>query len=335
MTRLADVAARAGVSVAVVSRVLAEDPNLRVRPETRARVVKVARELQYVPNHAGRALRLARTLALALIVPNIANPVFSEMIRGVEDEAEKNGYSVLLGRSEWFTEHENALQRLFGEGRVDGLLFQRADETDDDSLAHILDGRRATILLNTRHPRLRGSVTFDDAAAAEVATRHLIELGHRRIGHLGGPLTSDNAKRRARGFRKAMRDAGLVCPSSSVVHIGYGPEAGAAGLPALMAAHRPTAIVVANVNAAVGVLTAARASGLRVPDDLSVVALHDAWLSAHTDPALTTVATPLYEVGRHGVQLLIDRLAGGAARDVVVDDPQPTLVIRESTAPPK
>lgn len=335
MTTLADVATRAGVSVAVVSRVLAADPKLRIRPDTRARVMTAAQELQYVPNHAGRALRLARARALAFVVPDIANPVFSDMIRGVEDEAERNGYSVLLGRAEWFSEHAGALQRLLGEGRVDGFLFQRADGTDDAALARILDGRQATILLNTAHPDLRGSVTFDEVAASQLATRHLISLGHQRIAHLGGLPTSDTAERRLRGFKLAMRAAGLSCPPASIVRAGYRPESGSEGLFTLIANYRPTAVFVANVNAAVGALTAARAAGVHVPGDLSIVALHDTWLAAHTQPPLTTVTAPLYEVGREGVRLLIERLEGNEPRDVVVDTPPSTLVVRGSTAPPR
>lgn len=335
MTTLFDVAARAGVSVSIVSRVLSDDPEVRVRPETRERILAASRELDYTPNHAGRALRLAKSGALALVVPDVTNPVFADMVRAVEDEAQHNGYSVLLARSEWFTENSGGLRRLIGEGRVDGFLFQRADETTDAGLMRLLGAGIPTILLNTRSPGSRGSVTFDGVAAAMMATRHLVELGHRRIAHLGGPEGSDTSDRRLQGFRLCMTEAGLPVPPDAVTRSGYRPESGAAGIRHLLAAReRPTAVFVANVNAAIGAMTAAIQSGLRVPEDLSIVALHDLWFAEHTTPPLTTVKSPLEAVGRAGVRLLLERLSSRSVDDVTVTDPPPRLIVRASTAPP-
>jgi LacI family transcriptional regulator len=338
MPTLSDVARRAGVSVSVVSRIMNSDPQLRVRPETRERVLRIAEQMHYTANFAGRALRLSRSGALALIVPDVNNAIFAELMRGVEDEADAVNYIVLLGRAERIQPGDDMLRRLIGEGRVDGALLQRRDDLDDPALRQLMEHDVPVVLVNSAAPRLstrHNSVTVDDTAGAELATRHLIELGHRRIGMLSGVPTSDTARRREKGFRQSLHDAGLRQRTEWIRRLGYTAASGRTALAEVMTAdRRPTALLVANVNAAIGALAAARELGVDVPGELSIVSYHDDWVAEHTWPPLTAVRMPLYEMGRAAVKALLHQLSGGTPTELVVSDPAPVLTIRSSTAPP-
>ena len=332
---LADVARRAEVSVSVVSRELNGDPALRARPETRRRIHVAAKALGYTPSHAARALRLSKAFAIALIVPDLTNPIYSQLIRGIEDAADELGYQVLMGRTERIQPGTDFMKRLVGEGRVDGFLVQRRDETDYHEFAHLIEGTAPVVLINSRGSR-RGSVVLDDAAGARRATEHLLELGHRDIALIGGDVHSHTGRARERGYVEAINAAGMRRRSAWVLHSGYIPEAGRLAVHQLCTTtgRRPTGIVASNVNAAMGVLLGAREIGLKVPDQLSVVAIHDSWFTDYASPSLTTVRMPMYQLGQEAVRLLHLRLMGERPIDLMVGDPVPVLVKRDSSAPP-
>lgn len=335
MVTLSDVANRAGVSVSAVSRVLTDAPSTRVSEATRQRIQDAARELGYRPNYAARALKFARTNAIGLIVPDLTNAIFTELMRGVEDEARERDYMVLLARAEGMTGGEDLIPWLIGEGRVDGVLVQVGDNMRDEDLAALLEGQLPVVFLNSIHPNGMGSVLLEDDLGIRIAVEHLLGLGHVRIAFAGGVARSDSAQRREAGFRAAMADAGVAVDEALVTREGFEPDAGRAAMRRLSAAvHPPTAVVAANINAAYGVLLEARAQGLRVPGDLSVVAMHDAWTADSTWPPLTTVRMPLYELGRAAMSGIVERLAAGSAPDLTVRDPAPVLIVRESTAAP-
>jgi LacI family transcriptional regulator len=335
MVTLNEIAQRAGVSVSVVSRLLNGDPLVRTRDETRERVLRIAKELNYTANYAGRALRLARSKALALVVPDVSSPLFADLFAGAEDAAGAGEYTLLLGRSDRIIAGSDTLRRLVGEGRVDGFVLQRADDLSDRALEHLVASDARVVLITSRIPHRRGSVILDDVAGAKVATEHLLSLGHTRIGIIGGVPTSDVAQRREEGYRLALHGAGLRRREAWIRREGYAPDVAARAMVSLMASRpRPTAVFVANVNGAIGALTAARTIGIDVPRELSVIAYHDQWLAAHTWPPLTTVKMPYYEVGVQAVESLTNQLGGGHAQDIVVRDPPPRLVRRASTAPP-
>lgn len=334
MAKLSDVAARAGVSVSAVSRVLSGDPAARLSEATRERVRKAAAEVGYHPNFAGRALKLARTDVIALVVPDVTNSLFTELTRGVEDEAVARGCLMLLARSEDMQPGGTMFDRLLGEGRVDGIVLQPRDGADPETLAATIGERAPLVTIHQRIPGA-GSVIVPDALAARGATEHLLALGHRRIGFAGGLAASPTAQRRASGFLEAMSGAGDGVDLSLVTWHGYSEANGRTALSELLARPKPpSAVVAANVNAAVGVLAQAREEGLAVPDDLSVIAVHDAWTAEHTWPPLTCVRMPLYELGRTAVGALTEVIAGRAIAHTVVDDPGPVLVERASTAAP-
>lgn len=335
MATLHDVAKRAGVSVSAVSRVLSNSPSARVSEPTRLRIHDAAQTLGYRPNYAGRALKLARSSVLALIVPDVTNAIFSELMDGVEEAALENDYVMLLGRSEKMQPGGGTIERLIGEGRVDAILIQPGDGVPIslDSLENI---KAPVVLLNSVDGNLPGAVTLPDAEATRMATDHLLSLGHRRIALAGGLAASATAVRREEGFRDAMRQAGITVIEERVTRFGYTPEAGVEALRTLWALeHRPTAVVFANVNAAIGALRLARQSGVSIPGELSVIAIHDSWTAETAFPSLTTVRMPLRELGRTAVESAVRRLRHDpeANLPLVVDTP-PAIVARESVAPP-
>ncbi|WP_146779047.1 LacI family DNA-binding transcriptional regulator [Actinomadura craniellae] len=327
---LADVARRAGVDKAVVSRVVNNDPLLNIRPETRARVLAAIKELDYRPNAAARSLRTTRTGTVGLFIPDFANPVYAEIITGAETAAAARDCVLMVGSSTAGGSARGYLD-LLGPGRVDGLLLAGGAITDEEQ-AVLADRGLPWLFVNRRGGGGR-HVVLADGLAARIAVEHLVELGHRRIAHVGGPADADTAQRRRDGYAAALRAGGLAEDPRLIVQGDYEPDGGA------RAAHRlldgpepPTAVFVANVTAAIGVLSALQAHGLSVPDQVSVVAVHDLPLAAHLVPPLTTVRMPLQALGARAVELLLSAPADQPVEEVVRDPIE--LVVRHSTAPP-
>ncbi|WP_051898797.1 LacI family DNA-binding transcriptional regulator [Sciscionella sediminilitoris] len=325
---LADVARRAGVSVGLVSRILNGDGTLRTRAETREQVLAAARELNYVPHGAARALRLARAGAIGLVVHDVSNPIHAEIIEGAQEALASSGQVLLLANARELADGGRAFDRLVGEGRIDGLLWQGGGFDFDTALAARASRTLPTLLVNSRPLAEVGSVRLQDERAAECAVEHLRELGHERIGFLGGRPGSDLSERRKAGYRTAM---GTV-DEAFVVEQEWDATAGYAAMGELLArGTRPTAVLAANIVLGTGALAAAREWGIRVPEEMSVVTIHDAWSAAHAWPPLTTVRLPLREMGRRAVELVLDE---PGRPELVLTDPPPELLVRASTAPP-
>lgn len=334
MTRLSDVAARARVSVSAASRVLSNASDTRVSDETRTRILKAARDLAYRPNSAGRALRSARTQVVALIVPDLMNAIFLELVRGAEDAAIREGYLVLMGRIEDVGPGNERLHKLLGEGRVDAVLLQPPDEPVVGTTLDGFEEKMPVIEMNSTSAATPGSVTLPDEAAARLAARHLIELGHTRLGYVGGLPQSHTNVRRRRGFVDELSQSGLALNPAWESNHGYTAEDGKRAAAGLLTLHdRPTGLVVANVNAAIGLLAEARRLGVSIPDDLSVVTIHDSWTAENSWPPLTAVKMPWYDLGRRAFEEAFRRLDGQEPRSIVVTDPPPDLIVRESTGP--
>lgn len=332
MATLQDVADAAGVSRSVASRVLTGDEHARVSDETRERVRTAATSLQYVPSHRARALRFKRAGAVGLIVPDVTNAVFADMLGGVQDRAGEADMSVLLGQVDPPPSGRRHLRELVAAGRIDGVLLQRREDMDDEALAEALGDDVPVVLINSRLPGRSGSAVLDDAEGARTATGHLIGLGHERIAHVAGVQHHDTALRRHQGYLEAMAEAGLTVRDEWVERAGWEAPAGEQAVGRLLeASRRPTGLVVSSVNAAVGAVSALGRAGVRVPADMSVVTLLDTWVSRTWNPSLTSVQLPLHELGRAACGALLDHLSGSPLRDLVVTDPRPRLVVREST----
>ena len=331
---LADVAERAGVSPSLVSRVLSGADKLRVRDDTRQRVLAAADELRYVPHHLARNLRASRAGALGYVVHDVSNPIYAEIIRGAQKAMNTAGSVLLLVDAETVAD-EKALQQLAGGGRVDGLLWQMAGGAELDSLVRVAARYVPVVLVNSRGESDISAVHLDDAAAARLAVGHLLELGHERIGYIGGLPGSDVSDRRRSAYRAILTEAGLRPRPGWAVAGGWDPESGHRATAELLRV-RPavTAVLVANAVVATGAVNAVTEAGLRVPEDLSIVAVHDLWFAERLTPPLTVVRLPLAEMGKRAVELLLTDQPGDAAVSEEIVEPAPELVVRGSTAPP-
>lgn len=327
---IGDVAALAGVDRAVVSRLINADPRLRIRDSTRQRVIDAIDELGYQPNAAARSLRTSRTRTLALLVPDYANPAYGEIIRGAERAAAAVGSSLLTASLETAEDSFERYAQRIGHGRVDGLLLASGsvDGTPEEEIARL---GVPWLFVNRTGPGRRRYVVLDDERATEVAVQHLLDLGHRHLGFISGPSRSDSAERRRLAFIAAMRAAGL--DADVIAHADYTAEGGAHGMQEILDREdRPSAVLVANVASAVGALHTARRKGVRVPGDLSVMAIHDVTIAAFLDPPLTTIRMSLDGLGARAVELLLEREPGAAIHEVFAGPVE--LLTRESTAPP-
>jgi LacI family transcriptional regulator len=328
---LNDVATLAGVDRSVVSRVINEDPNLNIRPQTRQRVLDTIEKLDYRPNAAARSLRTARAYMLGLFIPDFANPVYAEIIKGAESAAGRLGYGLMTASSNGVRVGRGHYEDLLAQGRVDGLLF--AGDESGHELELLRAMRLPWILVNRRIPGSQRYVILDDERGSELAVAHLLALGHRKIAHLAGPETADTARRRRAGYVSAMKAAGLDPDPRLIVHADYTPAGGGAAMHTLLTVpDRPTAVLVANVASAVGALHAAHAHGLSVPADISVIAIHDMPLASHLVPALTTVRMPLSDLGARAIELLSTSKPDDDITEIVTNPVE--IIVRESTAVP-
>lgn len=323
-----DVARRAGVSPATVSRVLNQSSH-PVSARGRRKVLAAAQKLAYIPNLPARSLLTNQTAALGVLIPDVSNPYYAAVLRGIEDAVGAIGRTVILCNTDRDPRKQRLYLRALMERRVDGLIvaggtFGRGEsEVTGDDLPVVMIGRH-----RARFP----SVGIDNVAAAALATRHLIALGHRRIAHLAGPAVSLTAADRLRGYRLALEAASIAVDAGLVVEVGFTPlRAGAAVRAACRDRRRPTAILAANDQVAIGVIRALHELGLRVPDDISVVGFDDTPLASYTVPSLTTVAVPSYELGRSAVALMAAVLDGRRPASLVLPC---ELRVRESTAQP-
>jgi LacI family transcriptional regulator len=326
---IADVAALAKVDRTVVSKVVSGNPNLRVRDETRERVKRAVQELGYRPNSLARSLRTSKTGTLGVILPSFTNPIWATMLEGAEAEAERRGYVLLAGTVDRKTNASTRFLDLAHSGAVDGVLVAAA-LTDEDLPA--IDSQVPWMLVNRRTATSTRHVLLDDENAAFIATEHLIQLGHTRTAHLSGPLDVDSAQRRKLGYERALHEHGLK--PGPVIDASNTFAGGERALTELLGRDKSvTALVVANIAAAAGVLAAAAQQGLQIPQDLSVVAIHDLDIAAAFNPPLTTVRMPLAELGSHAIALLLDRPANEPVEEVITGPSE--LVMRASTAPPR
>jgi DNA-binding LacI/PurR family transcriptional regulator len=324
--RLIDVATRSGVTKSVVSRVLNDDPTLTVRPDTRQRIRAAALELGYRAHAGARALAGAEARALALLIPDLANPVYSRIIRGAYRRARHCGYVVLLAEDTTDDQADEVFTNLVEAGRVDGLLIASARPGHrllaSERLAHV-----PHVFVNREVPGSGRNVGMDLPAASATAVRHLHDRGHRRIAMVSGPAELYPAHARERGFTAQMSELGLP---SAVARGSFSEEGGAYAATQLLAnGSTPTAVYCSVLSQAIGALHVIRGHGYRVPHDISVVSFDDLPLAAYLDPPLTTVAMPLPELGATAVDALLDQLQGLPPADVAVPA-IPTIVERHS-----
>ncbi|MCL5995794.1 MAG: LacI family transcriptional regulator [Chloroflexi bacterium] len=329
------VAARAGVSVQTVSAVINNKPGITAK--TRQRVMLAVQQLGYRPYSVARSLRTRRTRTIALVVSDIANPSFSTMASAAEDNAHSSGYSVVVYNTHDDITREANYMHTAIERWVDGVLFVSAE--DQMTSLHTLRAAGIPSVAIDRIPEnyTGASVTLDNVKAGCIAAEHLLSLGHRRIAHISGPLKLRLARERLGGFREAIACQGLDPDMYPPGQGNWECMAGFLAMQQLLAqTPPPTALFAANDRMAIGAMQAAYQAGLRVPQDISIVGLDDIEVAAFQIPPLTTVRQSFAELATRGVQLLLDLLAGKEVSDwekhVVIE---PTLIQRQSTAPPQ
>ena len=318
-----DVAARAGVSVATVSRVL--NGKELVREETSAQVLEAARSLRYVPNVAARSLSIRRTQTIGIVLPEVHGEFFSEVIRGIDVAARHAGYHILVSGS-----HSDVGEMMevvdAMRGRVDGLVVMAPDIAVDS-----LRNQLPLVLLNSNDRRY-DAITIDNYGGARAMMRHLAGLGHTHIAFICGPKHNADARERSRGYRQSMRGAKIIEMRGDFTEAsGYAAAREIAAMDP-----RPTAIFASNDSMAIGALGALSEAGLSVPGDITVVGFDDIPIARYVAPPLTTVGVDIAELGRRAFAVLLEVIAKPNARQTRRDQIGTNLVVRKSCgAPPQ
>jgi len=329
MTTLRDIARRAGVSVSTVSHVL--NGTRFVSEVRRQRVLAAIQELGYEPNAVARSLKINRSHTIGLIISDINNPFFTAVVRGVEDVANQHGYSVILCNTDENPDKELNYLRILRSKRVDGLIIAPTGVLHE-YLRNLVHSNFPIVFIDRELDNLPVSaVVLDNETAAYQIVKHLISLGHRRIGLISGRPRISTTTLRISGYRRALTEAGLPVDERLIVS-GYSRiEGGVAATHALLeCTPPPTALFAANNLMTIGALIALAQRCLRVPDDVALVGFDDFPWADVLRPRLTTVAQPTYDLGREAAQLLMQRLKGdpNSYRKRIVLSGQ--LMVRES-----
>lgn len=328
---MSDVARQAGVSLMTVSRVINHKGD--VNEDTRRRVLKIIKDLNYRPSAIARSLATQETRTIGLIIPDVSNPFFADITRGIELLAYAEGYHVFLCNTEEDPQRELALIQSLEEKRVDGMVLC-SPRSDDAKLIELLTRLPAAVLIN-RRLNLGGedifqSVILDDERGGWLGAQHLIQRGHRRIGFLSGPPNSFSGQGRRKGYLAALETRGINPEPGWMAACQPTVEGGQQAARRLLEQRSDlTALFCFNDLVAVGALHACAELGRRVPEDLAIVGHDDIPLAALVSPALTTCRVQRRELGAQAVEALLERLKDcpGGCRQIVL---QPELIIRQS-----
>lgn len=318
----------AGVSTATVSRVL-NGKYEKVSEATCRRILAIAHENGYRPNGIAKGLVTGHTRTIGLILPDITNPFFPEMARGVEDGAIAAGYSAFLCNTDDRPEKEQRYIRILEERQIDGIVFAAGAIGPDRRIRELLRQNVAVVCIDRSGAEPEGGVYFDNRAGGRMAAAHLLALGHRRIGCITGPERLPNDWERVAGFRETLCAGGIRLEDICTVPADYTIESGAEAAEVLLRRKEVTAVFATNDLMAIGVYEAARKKRLSIPQDISVVGFDDIAVARYLSPGLTTVRQPAYSMGCRAAQMLIAVIEKGSAPGSVVFPPE--LSVREST----
>lgn len=328
---LRDVARAAGVDVSTVSRVLRDTKEVNTTEATRERILRAARQLRYRPNRTAQALKTARSNSIGLVVPYLDHPVNHDLIAAVEEILQPLGMTVVIFHVDETHRPAHRLSEWADISRVDGMIIVARLILEGGFGP--LDSLGCPFVVVNEAGGAREAVTFDYAEATDLATRHLIDLGHRDILLVPGPLGRHNAEQRRASFARTFQARGLDPARARVLGCDHGfehayrvvAEACAAGLPS-------SAIIAGTTPIAIGAMAALGDSGRGVPADVSVITMHDSALSAMVRPALTTIAFPVRDLAEIAVTSLMDKIVGGPGPGMVRLPPS-GLIARQSTGP--
>jgi len=330
-----DVAERAGVHKATVSRALNARTQHQVSAATLKRVKRAARELGYQPDVVAQSLRTSSTRTIGIVIPDLMNPIFPPLVRGVEQHLLPRGYTALIANTDGFGGVGDPEREAFASlqrRRVDGFILAAGRLSDQEFLrdAHARGVR--LVMANREADAPFPVVTADNAAGIAAAVEHLAGLGHRRVTHLAGPADFSTTRARVAAFRAATAAAGLE--PEVVPDVPLSADAGERAMDALLARGPldATAVVAANDLVALGVLRAMRRHGLACPGDLSVVGYNDMPFAGDFSPSLTTVRVPLWDIGVEAARSLLTAIESDRQERITITLPV-SLVVRESTGP--
>jgi LacI family transcriptional regulator, repressor for deo operon, udp, cdd, tsx, nupC, and nupG len=328
-----DIATISGVSPATVSRTL-RNPEL-VSKETRKRVMKAVKEAGYTPNRFGSSLRTQKSGNIMVVMPDITNQVNAGIIRAIESEAQKAGYSVLLGDTQSLLEREQHYAHMTQSGQADGILlftYHLPFETDDSKP---LMAQLPPLVNSCEAIPIDGinKVMIDNTAAAKTAVNHLLDFGHTRIAAVMGPSDTPSTLERLKGYKLALIEAGIDIDDSLIMRGDYGLDSGSSAMEKLLKLkQRPTAVFCFSDDMAIGAMSVLREYGFNIPQDISVMGFDDIRYAKLMSPALTTIHQPLEDIGKACTQLLLQQLAGKLSEATYIELPY-TLMVRQSTGP--
>ncbi|MEM9404376.1 MAG: LacI family DNA-binding transcriptional regulator [Pseudomonadota bacterium] len=322
-----DIARAAGVDPSTVTRALQGSP--RVKPATRETIAALAREMGYVPNMAARTLVNRRSGLVGVVIPDMTNPFFRDLGRGIEDEAAKHDLRTLINDTRAVESAERDAVSLFLELKVDGLIvpMARCPQQYYDSLP-------ATVpVIHVNRDDAQHNVSCDTVAGSDMIMNHLVELGHRRIGFVRGPAGPVAREPKMFAYRRTLADAGIDYDPELIFSFDGKLESCEAIAEQIVSmTQRPSAVFAWNDVSAIGLIHALRSRGVRIPEDVSIAGHDDIQLSGSVEPPLTTVSWPMYELGVQSVRYLYS--LGQGAEPGALPVPPPQLIIRESTGGP-
>ncbi len=318
-----------------VSRALNEQTRALVNPDTAERVLRAAQQLGYRPNPIARGLKTNRSFTVGVVIPDLTNPLFPPIMRGIEDRLAEAGYTALIVNTDNDADRERSQIAAMRARQVDGFIAATA-RLDHELLAEAGAGGTPLVLVNRSfEDGSVAAVTVDDREGTRLAVEHVAALGHRRIGHLAGPQNVSTGHRRYLGFLTAMGAAGLEVPVGSVSFTTAltEPEGARACLELLQRQPGVTAVVAGNDRLAIGCYDTLAARGLSCPEDVSIVGFNDMPFIDRLRPPLTSVRVPQREIGTVAADLLLQQLTDPSqpVREILLE---PSLVIRASTGPP-
>jgi LacI family transcriptional regulator len=333
---LRDVAEAAGVHPSTASRALNAETRTMVNPETVKRVLQAAKRLGYLPNSLARGLKLNRTFTVGMLIPDLTNPLFPPIVRGIEDRLMEAGYTLILANTDNDPQKEQSLFSGMWLRRVDGLILATARR--EYPLLDDLRSRGLPVVLINRtvdDPPV-SAVTGDDHAGVGLAVRHLVQLGHRRIAHVAGTQEVSTGLSRYQSFVSWMQSEGLDIDSRLIVFTDwFHEEPGRVACRELLVRDVDfTAVVAANDLIAIGCYDVLREGGRSIPDDVSVVGYNDIAICERLNPPLTTIHLPTYQIGVKSAELLLEAINDPDGTPVTLRL-SPTLVERTSTAAPR
>jgi DNA-binding LacI/PurR family transcriptional regulator len=328
-TTIYDVAEKAGVSISTVSRVI--NNTGRISEKTKKKVQEIMETLRYQPSVVASALTGKRTSTIGLVIPDVANPFFSEIARRVEDRGRELGFNLLMCNTDNNPDTEEMYLSLLKQKSVDGIIIGTTTK-NSSVLKDLLQENFPLALIAQDIPELTiNVVSVDDFLGGYQATSHLVSLGHKKIAMILGNLSRTSDKYRLQAYRQVLEDNELEYDEKLVIHTDYSIEDGKrAALEILELPQRPTAIFACFDSLAVGVYQAAKELGLNIPNDLSVVGFDNTILATIVDPPLTTIAQPMDEMGRQVMDLIVREIEGEKNMKQRVTLP-PELIIRNST----